>query len=83
MAVVESHYATAAQKAMTDIFVKADADNTMTPAEVQMQMQAAVTEYTKSLSMLDASSAAKLTNKLGVMANSKYVEFSRSYANRM
>ena len=83
MAVVESHYATAAQKAMTDIFVRADADNTMTPAEVQMQMQAAVTEYTMSLSMLDASSAAKLTNKLGVMANSKYVEFSRSYANRM
>ena len=83
MAVVESHYATAAQKAMTDIFVRADADNTMTPAEVQMQMQAAVTEYTKSLSMLDAASAAKLTNKLGVMANSKYVEFSRSYANRM
>ena len=68
---------------MTDIFVRADADNTMTPAEVQMQMQAAVTEYTMSLSMLDASSAAKLTNKLGVMANSKYVEFSRSYANRM
>ena len=74
MAVVESHYATAAQKSMTDIFVKADADNTMKPAEVHMQMQAVVTEYTKSLSMLDASSAAKLTNKLGVMANSNRMQ---------
>jgi len=83
MAVVESRYATAAQKAMTDIFVAADADATITPQEVQMQMQAAVTEYTKSLGMVDAASAAKLTNKLGIMANSKYVEFSRSYANRM
>ena len=83
MAVVESRYATAAQKAMTDIFVAADADATITPQEVQVQMQAAVTEYTKSLGMVDAASAAKLTNKLGIMANSKYVEFSRSYANRM
>tara|TARA_R100001126_G_scaffold80876_1_gene49314 strand:- start:758 stop:2533 length:1776 start_codon:yes stop_codon:yes gene_type:complete len=83
MAVVESRYATAAQKAMTDIFVAADADATITPQEVQMQMQAAVTEYTKSLGMVDAASAAKLTNKLGIMANSKYIEFSRSYANRM
>lgn len=83
MAVVESHYSTAAQKAMTDVFVAADADSRITPQEVQMQMQAVVTEYTKSLNMLDAASAAKLTNKLGIMANSKYVEFNRSYATRM
>ena len=78
MAIVESHFSTAAQKAMTDVFVNADKTQA-TPKAFLQSLQSVVTNYTNQLSNIDKLSGAKLSSKLGTLANGKYVEYSRAF----
>ena len=83
LAVLEANYSTVARKALTEAVVKAEGNPTTTPETLQTNLQSVVDSYTKELAKIDPSSGAKLNSSLGIYANTRYVEFSRTYAKRI
>ena len=83
LAVLEANYSTVARKALTEAVVKAEGNPTTTPETLQTNLQTVVDSYTKELAKIDPSSGAKLNSSLGIYANTRYVEFSRTYAKRI
>lgn len=77
MAVTETHYSTAARKALMEVVI----DNAeSTPEIFSQRVSAVVTEYSQALAQLDPASAAKLQSSLGIVANGNVLQHSRSFA---
>lgn len=77
MAVTETHYSTAARKALMEVVI----DNAeSTPEIFSQRVSAVVTEYSQALAQLDPASAAKLQSSLGIVANGNILQHSRSFA---
>ena len=77
LAITETHFSTAARKALMDVVV---ANQDQPPEIFAEKVSSVVTEYSTALAQVDPASGAKLQNSLGIVANGNVVSHAKQYA---
>jgi len=79
LSVVEDRYEIAGRRQLTQAMAEVTSNPTIDPIQVTKLLDDVVTNWTNSLSLVSATSAAKVGASLSLVANSQLVSFSREY----